>query len=372
VKAVHNKILTTILTGTVAISAFAGCGSAGAASADTIRFWYDDESYTAFFEQAAMEYEEQTGIKVTVELRDDVDYIGDIYDETIQDENFPDVYLIQSDNLAEAYLYGLVAVNEKGISDKAASHAAEASEYNGVVYGYPLSYNTTVFVYQNGFFESEPETIDSIITYSEENDPPEDVEYLLEWDVNDPFYDFMFIGNSVTFVRETDSDVSVVYDEEVYQTDLDYFEEILESFSINADTVSEESIILNFLAGRTLCAIIDTDLLEKLSGYDYSLMAIPNLSGELSSVTCAATDLIVVNDFSENSAAADFAQFVTENMAGELYEMTGHYSVMAADGEMTDNEAVAREVYEKSVLMPDARDAKDFWVNLKETILIYF
>jgi arabinogalactan oligomer/maltooligosaccharide transport system substrate-binding protein len=348
------------------------------AAATDLLFWYEDSSYQDFFEKAALLYYEKTGIKVAVECQESIDYIGDIYDKTMQNEGFPDVYLIQGDNLASAYLYGLVAVNEKGVSENAASHAAEASCYNGSLYGYPLSYNTCVFVYQNGFFETAPESLQSIITYSNENDPPEDVLYLLEWDVNDPFYDFPFVGNSVTFVNETAADVQVSYDEALYQQDLEYFEEILESFSVDAEKVSENSIINNFLAGRTLCAIIDTNLLAKLDGYEYSLMQIPDLNEELESITCASTDMLVVNDFSESAdAAADFADFVTVTMAEELYPLTGHYSVIPSsvwtDSEaMSWAESVAFDTYESAVLMPDARDAKDFWVNLEETISKYF
>jgi arabinogalactan oligomer/maltooligosaccharide transport system substrate-binding protein len=252
----------------------------------------------------------------------------------------------------------------------------EASKYAGVTRAYPLSFNTCVFVYQNGFFESAPQTIDSIITYSKENDPPEDVEYLLEWDVNDPFYDFPFVGNSVTFVSDSEADVSVDYDEELYAKDLEYFEEILESFSIDADTVSESSIASSFRTGHTLCAIVDTDMLNGFDGIDYSLIQIPDLNDELESVTTASTDLIVVNDFSKDTdAAADFARFLTVDMAGDLMGMTGHYSVISSDalgGEVTETETVVRDAYENAVLMPDARDAKDFWVDLKETILKYF
>jgi arabinogalactan oligomer/maltooligosaccharide transport system substrate-binding protein len=341
-------------------------------------FWYEDDSYQDFFEEAAIRYYEKTGTKVAVECQDSIDYIGDIYDKTMQDAEFPDVYLIQGDNLASACLYGLVAVNEKGVSEETASHAAEASHYNGTLYGYPLSYNTCVFVYQNGFFETAPESLQSIITYSNENDPSEDVLYLLEWDVNDPFYDFPFVGNSVTFTNETAAEVQVNYDENLYQQDLEYFEEILESFSVNASTVSESSIVSNFLAGRTLCAIIDTDSLAELDGYEYALMQIPDLNENLKSVTCASTDMLVVNDFSAKAdAAADFAEFATVTMAEELHSMTGHYSVIPSTawnkgGNQTWTESVAFEAYESAVLMPDARDAKDFWVNLEETILKYF
>ena len=46
------------------------------------------------------------------------------------------------------------------------------------------------------------------------------MEYLLEWDVNDAFYDFPFVGNSVTFEKTAPETMNVAYDEDLYQKDL--------------------------------------------------------------------------------------------------------------------------------------------------------
>ena len=45
----------------------------------------------------------------------------------------------------------------------------------------------------------------------------------LEWDVNDAFYDFPFISNSVTFEKTEPEVLNVIYDQTLYQQDLDYF-----------------------------------------------------------------------------------------------------------------------------------------------------
>ena len=83
----------------------------------------------------------------------------------------------------------------------------------------------------------------------------ENVEYLLEWDVNDAFYDFPFVGNSVTFEKTAPETMNVAYDEDLYQKDLEYFETILGSFSLDINSVSMDSILVTFLkAGKnTLC-----------------------------------------------------------------------------------------------------------------------
>lgn len=342
------------------------------APADLV-FWYEDASYAPFLEEAAKRYFEQTGVKVLAEYQNTIDFMGDIYDKTMQDEGFPDIYLISGDNLEEAYLYGLAAVNENGAgSGQIAANAVAASTYREKMIGYPLSFNTSLFVYQTGYFETAPESLQAIIDYSDQNEPAENVEYLLEWDVNDAFYDFPFISNSVTFEKTEQESMNAVYNEELYNQDLTFFEEILESFSVDAASVSEESIIENFLAGRTLCAMIDSDSLHYLEGYTYSLMEIPNLNETLEAKACATTDMLIVNDFSrKNQAAAEFAEFATVEMADRLYGLSGHFSVIQPE-EPEWTEVVAYQSYEAAVLVPNSQDAKDFWVNLKETISKYF
>ena len=374
----------------VAVMNTAGCGSSGDGVSSTetgqtaadeayrsapadLTLWYADDSYADFFTEAAARYYAKTGKKVAVQYQDTIDYLGTIYDKTMQDDGYPDVYLISGDSLAEAYLYGLVAVNKKESSyENAADNAKQAASYQGSMLGYPLSYNTCLFIYQNGYFNTAPSSMQEIIDFSNENEPAENVEYLVEWDVNDPFYDFPFVANSVTFEEDEQKLLSPVYEDELYQQDLDFFESILSSFSVNAQTVSEENIVDNFKEGRTLCALVDTDLLSELDGYEYSITQMPDLNEELTSNVCALTELLAVNEFSKNKEqAAGFAEFVTVSMADRLHEMTGHYSVFeSADADAT--EQTAYETYETAVLAPDSLNAKDFWVDLKETIAKYF
>ena len=374
----------------LAVMNTAGCGSSGDGVSSTetgettadeayrsapadLTLWYADDSYADFFTEAAARYYAKTGKKVAVQYQDTIDYLGTIYDKTMQDDAFPDVYLLPGDNLEEAYLYGLVSVNQtdpsgSGVLEK----AVEAAAYEDRVLGYPLSYDACVFIYQTDYFTEAPASLQAIIDYSNENEPAENVEYLLEWDVKDAFYDFPFVGNSVTFAKSGSDELNVTYDDTLYQQDLEYFDTILASFSIDADQVSEQHIVNNFREGRTLSAILDTDTLWQLDGYDYGLMQMPELSDTLSAATCASTDMIVVNDYTKDSAAAaDFAQFVTVDMSDELHGLSGHYSVIPSETPDTV-EQTALDAYDAAVLMPDSKDAKNFWVTLEETILKYF
>ena len=181
------------------------------------------------------------------------------------------------------------------------------------------------------------------------------MQYLLEWDVNDAFYDFPFISNSVSFVKDEVETMQVNYDEDLYNEDLEFFSQILESFSIDAATVTEESVISDFNEGKTICAIVDSDSLAKLEGTDHEIR-----------------ELLAVNDFSgKKEKAADFAEYVTLTMSGELHGLGGHYSVKLSE-DADEKEQIAYQAYENAIPVPDSQDAKEFWVTLKETISQYF
>ena len=203
----------------MAVMNTAGCGSSGdgvpstetgetaadeayrSAPAD-LTLWYADDSYADFFTEAAVRYYAKTGKKVAVQYQDTIDYLGTIYDKTMQDDAFPDVYLLPGDNLEEAYLYGLVSVNQTNPSENGVlEKAVEAATYEERVLGYPLSYDACVFIYQTDYFTEAPASLQAIIDYSNENEPAENVEYLLEWDVKDAFYDFPF-GRQQRHVRK--------------------------------------------------------------------------------------------------------------------------------------------------------------------------
>ena len=339
-----------------------------------LTFWYSDESYQEFFEKAAEEYYEDTGIVVDAEYQDSMDYMDAVYTVTMQGEAFPDLYMIGSDELEEAYLYGLAAENTASdiYESTVAANAVTASTYKEKMYAYPLSYNTCLFVYKNGYFETEPETLQAIIDYSIDNEPPENVQYLLEWDVNDAFYDSPFISNSSSFLKDEAETMQVNYDENLYNEDLEFFSQILESFSIDAATVTEESVISDFNEGKTICAIVDSDSLAKLEGTDHEIRELLALNDTLQASSAALTDLVVVNDFSgKKEKAADFAEYVTLTMSGELHGLGGHYSVKLSE-DADEREQTAYQAYENAIPVPNSQDAKEFWVTLKETISQYF
>ena len=334
-------------------------------------FWYNDDSYESYFLDAAIAFYEKEGIAAELVYVDDVDYVGSIYDATMENKVFPDAYLLSGEELEKAYLYGLADVNAnaQAYQDTVAKNAMNASEYDGELYGYPLSYNVCVFVYNKNFFIEKPASLQFLIDYSKTHEPSEDVQYMLEWDAYDPFFDFAFISESVSFEKKEAEVLEVRYDETVLETSMAFFKESLEFFSLPIETVTEESVLTDVLNGVTLCAVVDSDSLKQLeAAVDYRTMEFPAINDTLAARPAALTDMILVNDFSEVTQLAEkFAQFLTLEYATELWEKTGHYSVIYSEN-ADRNEQVAYSSYEKAVLVPNSQDATGFWIDLKSMI----
>lgn len=336
-----------------------------------IRFWYNDDTYEAYLKDAAISFYEKEGIAAELIYVDAVDYVGSIYNATMANEAFPDAYLLSGEELEKAYLYGVAGVNTNTLAYQSAvaQNALKASKYDDKLYGYPISYNVCVFVYNKNFFVEKPASLQFLIDYSKQNEPSENVQYLLEWDAYDPFFDFAFVSESVSFEKKQAEVLEVTYDEAVLEASMAFFKESLESFSLPVDTVTEESVLTDVLNGVTLCAIVDSDSLKQLEATeDYLVMEFPAINDTLSARPAALTDMIIVNDFSEKMQAADaFAQYLTLEYATELWEKTGHYSVVLSEN-ADRKEEVAYKAYEKAVLVPNSQDAAGFWIDLKSMI----
>ena len=75
-------------------------------------FWYDDAGYENYLTHMAANYYEETGVLVDLAYVDTMDYVGEIYDATMHEERYPDVYLLSGEELEKAHLYGVAGENK--------------------------------------------------------------------------------------------------------------------------------------------------------------------------------------------------------------------------------------------------------------------
>lgn len=341
-----------------------------AAETEKIVCWYTGEENTAFFEKCADDFQKETGIAVTLEQQQSLDYFSGIYQAVKEETEQPDVYLLKADSLSQAYFSQLLEKNRyaEEYQENYAKNAIAASEYNGTMYGYPLYMNTCVFAYRTDYFEETPKSIQDMIDYSVEHDPGEGVEKLFEWDLSDGFFNFAFFGNAVRFSEEKEC-LSYSYDDAAYEADQNFFGNLTATIELDENSVTSENVVGDFVRGKTVAILLNSDDMGRISNVNYNITALPALNDELDMTAAAETGLLCVNAMSlKKEEAAQFAEYVTTKKEGILGEMTGHVPVQksAVTGE---NQKTAFDQYESAVLKPDALDTTDFWVKFQNAAL---
>lgn len=339
----------------------------------TLTLRYADPGMKNYLEQCALDYFRETGIAVETELGDEIGYLDGIYADSIgEDGTYPDVYLLGADSLEEAYLLGLAAENPYLAGETALSETAvAASTLRGKAYGYPVCFDTPVFVYLTEAFTEEPTSIQAMLDFVAENDLPIEVGNLMEWDIDDEFYDFAFVGDCFTFSDEEKGRLTVTRDEALFKKKLEFLSALTESITLDAKTLSEGSVVSRLNHQATASAIVDSDDLVHLN-VPYAVLPLLPLNDELSTRGCAYTEVLLVNAFSDQQdAAADFARFVmTEESAG-VEELTPHFSVSPVPEADADTAAVYA-AYEAAEPMPHSMDSDDFWKSLRLEIMKLF
>lgn len=335
-----------------------------------LHFWYDDAGYRTYFKKLAADFYQETGILTELTYVDTMDYAGTIYDATMKEDVYPDAFLLSGEELEKAHLYGLAGENlyAADYSDAVAKNAVTACMCHEKMFGYPLSFNVCLLAYNSQYFETAPESLQEIIDYAKENEPDENVQYLLEWDAYDPFFGFLFLSDSVVLNAGEVGVLEASYDAERLEQSLLFLEESLASFSLPLDTVTEESVIADVLNGTTLCAIVDSDSVIQLQESGYNIAEFPHLNEELNARSAALTDMILVNDYSQKKEAASaFAKYLTLDHYEEVWELTGHYPVQL---QTTADETaqIAYQAYETAIPAPNTQDAGGFWIYIKGII----
>ncbi|MBQ5673546.1 MAG: sugar ABC transporter substrate-binding protein, partial [Lachnospiraceae bacterium] len=313
-----------------------------------------------------------------------VDYLEHVNEASVREnseEAMPDLIVMTNDNLEKAFLAGLATeiadggfwVNE----DNYPRAALSAVQYKDKYIGYPFYFETALLLYNQTYMgelaqktieaeanaqageeamalieqqESEeaasdqvvaedeeivvteeeiedkinviiPATIDDILTFAEEYDAPEQVEAVFKWDVADIFYNYFMVGNYMNVGTDTGDDPTQI---DIYNEDtiacLKVYQSLNQFFSISPKEVSYDSILKEFMEGKTVFAVATTDAISKLErakengefAYEYGVTTLPDVSATRASRTLSVTNAIVINGYSENKAIAnDFAKYLS-------------------------------------------------------------
>lgn len=220
-----------------------------------------------------------------------------------------------------------------------------------------------------------PNIVDDILYIGNTFDLPEGVEGILKWDVSDIFYNYWIVGNYLVVGGDCGDDENKVNinNPEVIEC-LEVYKELNQFFYIESDTVTFESVVQDFINGKTVFTIATTDVIQKLEqakadgtlAYDYGIAVMPSVSSTLDSRSLSVTSAVVVNGYSAHKDLAnEFASYLAEECSGSLYERTGRLSANLSAN--TDSGAVQifMEEYADSVPLTKMMSAGNLWVELE-------
>lgn len=331
-KKIYSIILVIIMTVLVALAGLSGSdvsdGDGLFHKKDNIVIWYTDDALSDYLARAALQYYEENDVRITPVLVSGLQYLEQISDAQINQEGAPDLYIISNDTLEKAYLSGLAAeikdpegiVNNERFSD-AALHAVT---YEDKLLGYPLYFETSVFLYnetylrdmsvktieaeqnaaegeaamemveaaesdaelealvsandagetEGGMTEEQivqketqilPTTIDGILTFADAYDAPETVEAVFKWDVSDIFYNYFIVGDSISVGGEDGDDPAQldIYNERAVEC-MTLYQQLNQFFSIDPKAVTYEAVLQEFMEGKIVFTVATTDAIGKL------------------------------------------------------------------------------------------------------------
>lgn len=397
----------------------------------TIYFWYTDDELTDYINNAAVSFGEKEGVRVIPVLASGSEYLEAINKASLEDGQIPDAYIVSNDSLEKAYLAGLAdEVNDVGKicnSEHFSDAAMNAVTYNDKVIAYPFYYETSALVYNETYIrewarqqalaeltasdgeEAEgeidaaaeasdgelpegiseealaakteeylagalPNTMSDILSFADTFDAPEGVEGILEWDVSDIFYNYWFVGNYMIVggdIGDDETNININNDET--RQCLEFYASLNQFFSIESDMVTYDSVVQDFIDGRTVFTIGTTDIVKRLDEakadgslvYDYGIATMPDITEELKSRSMSVTDAVVVNGYSKNNELANqFAAYLVNDCADDLYAWTGKVSANAAIDQQDALNVFLIE-YSNSVPLPKMMKTGDFWMQLE-------
>lgn len=353
----------------------------------TLSLWYCDDTLTDYLNEVAVAWND-SGNRYRVEphLVDGVEFLESVNKASIAaDKNMPDIYILQDSSLGRAYEAGLASeiTDAKDFADDVVYPAAarNAVTYQGKIVAYPFYFETAALLYNEDYLQEAasdagdaavPETIQDILRFADQYNAPENVTSIFNWDVNDLFYNYYFIGNTMSVGGDSGDDESKIdiYNAPTIQA-LRVYQKLGQFFSIDTATSSYDQVLSDFAGGKTLFTVATTDAVQKLADWSadgtfqwhYGVAALPDIREDFATRGLSVTSCLVVNGYSENQDAANrFVQFLLNDHNEDFSGRTGYR--LARNGCKTEDSHWDGfyQAYTQSVPEPKMVATENFWM----------
>jgi len=344
----------------------------------TLNLWYTDNGLTAYLQQVANEYHESDE-KVTIvpTLVGPDEYLENLYNASVKEQNATDLFMLSSDNLEKAYLMGLVATNDtyKSTYTEAVYGKAgiAASSYDNKLLGYPLTFDTTVMVYNNKYAKAV-NTFTDITNFNnsyQHTDENAEVEYIVKWDVSDLFTNYAFLGSYMNIGGTNSDDKSIFQlDSNNLKSSLGEYLKFKTDYGIIKDNTSTTASCMSLFSNNKLIyTLANTNELKKIndSGVQYGICKVPDLTSSLKTNAMSTTQLMAVNPYSKNlEVAKSVAKAMTYDHASELYDLAGNVSARSdLDNNPNPEYSNLYNIYSNSIVKAQFINIGDFYLKLE-------
>lgn len=379
-----------------------------AAEEKELTIWYEDDSLTNFLKESALAYENSNHLKVKLVLATGIEYLEEINKATVHDNNGPDVYIASNDVLERATLAGLSAPVSDAAKHLTTSYypqtALDAVTYKNKQVAYPLYFETAFMVYNETYLtdyakqtleaanadtgteitddmikqqmqSSIPVTIDQLLTFADGYDAPSQVENVFKWDVSDVMFDYPFAGNYLKLGGQNGDDSSIIDFNNQQAVDcLTAYQQLNQFFAIDPKLVTYDSVIDEFIQGKTVYTLATTDIIKKLEEakangtftYSYGTGHIPNPSESYASKSMSITNAVVVNGYSKNiEEAHKLAAYLSFDCASLLYAQSGKITARSDIACEVAQIANVKNEYASSAPIPKLMDSSNYWIQLE-------
>ena len=295
----------------------------------TVRLWYTDDSLTPYLQSKAVAYSESNSrVRIEPVLVSGLEYLEAVNKASVDEDNYPDLYIITNDSLEKAYLAGLaIEIEDDGFLTKGdfPDAALNSVTYDNRKVAYPFYFETSTLLYNKTYLEnmateslqsemdiqegeqaqaeiddgkestkedeaessmdeesdenseitqlmidevvaeSLPLNISDILKFAESYNAPEQVEAVFEWDVTDIFYNYFFVGNYMNVGGSAGDDLSQF---DIYNTDtiscMKIYQQLNQFFAIDPKQIDYDTIVQDFIDGKVVFTIATTDIMKKI------------------------------------------------------------------------------------------------------------
>lgn len=411
-----------LITLTIYVYAAAGNASEGEAELfeplkTTVRLWYSDEAMADYYNEKAVGFNEtHSTVRIEPALVSGVEMLEQISRASLENENYPDLYVVTNDTLEKAHLAGLTTAipgdNPIMSTTRFPEVALNAVTYDGNYVAYPFYYETSTLLYNRTYLEMlareeleyeraeqgggggalsvtdeevalranemVPSSIADILTFAGTYSLPGEVEGVFKWDVTDIFYNYFFVGNYMDAGGPAGDSITSLdlYNSEMVSC-LKTYQMLNTYFAIDASETDYDSIVEEFINGKMVFTVATSDAITRIRAaqadgtceYEFGAAQIPSLNDYYKTRTMSVTGCVVINGYSEHAAyAAEFAEYMIGTTDASLFTRTGKLPALNGLEYEDDTLKTYFEVYTESVPLPKMIETSNLWMRMEITL----